>query len=347
MPGRFTTTLVAVLGAGWSTLVSAQTKSYTLQGSDVAVYNLVGTMTVEPGKGPGVQVEVTLAGADAGKLTVDLSQVRGRPALRVNYPDDHIVYPVMGRHSNSDFEINDDGTWSNDGHRGRRIYVRGSGDGLEAHADLVVRVPASQRVGVFLGVGKTDVSGVNALLNVEAESGDVRLSRTAGTLHVETGSGNVEARDGAGSLKIETGSGDVKLFTFSGTSLKVDTGSGNVDGSGLTSPDLSIDTGSGDISLTAIASPDVDLDTGSGNVTMEITSEVESLKAETGSGDVKLRVPDSLGAEIRLGTGSGDFRVDFPMQLTKKEEGKLLGRVGDGKGLVSVETGSGNVTLSH
>jgi hypothetical protein len=80
--------------AAFPAVSAAQTKTLTLQGQDVALYDLVGEMTVERGSGPSVQVEVRPGGKDAGKLTVESTSIGGRPAIRVNFPEDHIVYPL-------------------------------------------------------------------------------------------------------------------------------------------------------------------------------------------------------------------------------------------------------------
>ncbi len=342
---RAATTSVALVLLG--SLQAGAQQTYPLTGADVAVYNLVGELTLERATGAQVQVEVRPGGGDANQLKVETTTIRGKPAVRVVYPDDDIVYPRMGRHSNSEFSINEDGTWGNRGPHDRRIRVRGSGSGLEAYADITVRIPVGQKIAVFLGVGQVQANNIDGQIRVDAASGDVLVTKVAGTIYLETGSGNVEATEATGSLTIETGSGDVRLTTFNGTVLDVETGSGNVTGNALTAPRLRVETGSGDITLTAAAAADVNLDAGSGNVDIALTGDVTTLDAETGSGDVTLRLSESTGAEVHLETGSGDMRVDFPVQLVKKEEGTFIGRMGDGKGRIDVETGSGNVVLRH
>jgi lia operon protein LiaG len=340
-------TVVALLAALPSLAAAQQTKTLTLQGQDVAVYDLVGELTVERGSGSAVQVEVRPGGKDAGKLTVESTQIKGRPAIRVNFPDDHIVYPAMGRHSNSNFSIDDDGTWDSKGNHSRRITVRGDGNGLEAHADITVRVPDGQRIALFLGVGKIEASNVNGDISLDAASGDIRMTSVGGQLHVDTGSGNVEATTATGTLNIDTGSGDVRVTTFKGTALDIETGSGNVDGNQIESPRLDIETGSGNITVAGTKSTDLELSAGSGDVEVTLETDVNSLDAETGSGNVTLRIPEAAGAELSLETGSGDFQVDFPVQLIRKEEGKLIAKMGDGQGRIDIETGSGDVTLKR
>ena len=73
-----------------------QGERYTLEGDEVAIYNLAGSLTVEPGTGT-VSVEMVRGGTDAAKLTVERGEIDGRETLRVVYPADLIVYAGIGR----------------------------------------------------------------------------------------------------------------------------------------------------------------------------------------------------------------------------------------------------------
>src|SRR5512140_216034 len=132
--------------------LGAQSTRYTLSGSEVAIYNLAGEMRVEAGSGAAVVVEVTRHGTDAAKLQVESGPLNGRQTLRVIYPGDRIVYPALGRHSESQTRVNDDGTF--DGKRGHEVTIAGDGSGLEASADLRVLVPTGQRIAVNLVAGR-------------------------------------------------------------------------------------------------------------------------------------------------------------------------------------------------
>ena len=342
--------LLAVVPQLWG----QASKSYSIAGNEVASYNLAGEGTIHSGSGNAVMVEVVSTGPDAGRLTVETGEVRGVPALRVIYPDDHIVYPAMGRGSNTNFTIRSDGTWGDfsDDHgrhrdEGRRITIRGDGSGLEAAANLTITIPTGRKVGVRLGVGRMEVSNVDGTLDLDAASADVSARGTRGGLSIDTGSGNIRVESASGKVSLDTGSGDVTVTTLTNGDLDVDTGSGSVSGSGVQASRVSIETGSGDIRLTGIAAPQLDLETGSGSVRAELTAPIEQLSVETGSGDVTINLPDGTSATIDLDTGSGDFSVDVPVQLIKKGEGSLQGRIGDGRGRIHIETGSGGYCVTE
>ena len=108
-----------------------------------------------------------------------------------------------------------------------------------------------------------------------------------------------------------------------------------------------MDTGSGDIIVTGASVRGVHVDTGSGDIRVGLTSDIDDLSVDTGSGDVEVSAPKSLGATVNIETSSGDITTEFPLQVTRKGRDGLSGTIGDGKGTMSVETASGNVTLKQ
>ncbi|HEX6616800.1 MAG TPA: DUF4097 family beta strand repeat-containing protein [Gemmatimonadales bacterium] len=331
-----------------------QPERYTLRGDDVAIYNLAGTVRLEPGDGD-VSVQVTRGGAEAARLRMEQGELDGRETLRVIYPGDRIRYAAGGGHASTQLRVREDGTFGDlrrDEHdhdrrgsgEGRRVTIA-SDDGLDAHADLTIRVPRGRRVGVALAAGAVNIANVDGELLVDAASAPVTASGAKGSLDIDVGSGAVQVSDGEGELDVDTGSGSVDLSRFRGRSLSIDTGSGDVTGTGLECEDLSIETGSGDIRLTTVASPSLSLETGSGGVTAELRRDVASLSVETGSGDIAIRAPAALGATVEIETSSGDIETDFPLQVTRRGRSHLAGTIGDGKGTIEMETGSGEISL--
>lgn len=340
-------------------LHAQQTERYTFDSDPAAVYNLVGNLRVEPGDG-GVTVQVTRAGADAGRLKLVQGELEGRSTLRVIYPGDRIRFGAGGE--STQLRVRDDGTFGDlndehirarhgherhggwDGDEGRRVTIAATG-GMDARADLVVQVARGRRVELFLAVGSVSVTNVDGEVFVDAHSAPVTATGTKGILSVDVGSGAVKVTQADGDLSVDTGSGDVEVSRFRGQSLSVDTGSGDVTGSELESGELSINTGSGEIRLTGVASPRLSLETGSGGITADLRQDIASLQAETGSGDIAIHAPASLGAEVEIETSSGDIETDFPLQVTRHGRDHMAGTLGDGKGTIAIQTGSGEVRL--
>jgi hypothetical protein len=325
---------------------AAAQESFRLSGERVALYNLAGHVEVVRGTGADVVVHVTARGADADELSVEVGALGGRNVLRVIYPGDAVIYrdsDLRGRFS-SQVRVRDDGTFGG-GRGGRRVEVRSSGSGLEAHADLRVEVPAGRDVALYLAAGRADARGVQADLLMDLGSGRVTAQEITGRLSIDTGSGGVEVSDVEGDTEVDTGSGSVSLERVRGSRIGVDTGSGTVTGVGLEAERLLVDTGSGGIRLTDVSAVDVEVDTGSGSVTVAFTGGVERLLVDTGSGSVTVGLPEGVDADVELDTGSGRIDVDVPFEVRVMRRDHVEGRLGQGRGLIHVDTGSGSITL--
>src|SRR5688572_10081776 len=171
----------------------AQTEQRAVKGTTVAIYNLAGRLRAVAGTGDAVTVEITRGGADASRLRVETGTLRGRETLRIVYPGDRIVYPDS-RRSRTSINVREDGTFGEGDWRDfdrDRVDIRGYGPGVEAFADLVVRVPKGQKVELFLAVGRVEVTGVEGELMVDVSAADVDVSGVKGNLVLDTGSGRV------------------------------------------------------------------------------------------------------------------------------------------------------------
>lgn len=318
-----------------------------ISGDDVSIYNLAGRVEIVPGGGSEVVVQIARGGRDAGDLQIETGQIRGRSTLRIVYPDDEIVYPEMGRGSNMSTRVRADGTFSDGGmgRSGDRVEIRGRGNGMEAWADLVIQVPAGRDVAVYQAVGEVDARDVEADLLIDTGTGRVTAVDIAGALDVDTGSGSVMVRGVIGDLNVDTGSGRVEVSDVRGREIGVDTGSGSVRGGNLSADIVVIDTGSGSIELESVTSRNVMLDTGSGSIDVELTTDVDRLEADTGSGGVTIRAPASLGATVDIETGSGGIDLDFPVEVRSVRRDRVRGTIGDGRGEITIDTGSGSIRL--
>lgn len=325
---------------------TAAAESFTLSGSDVRVFNLVGPIQVVAGSGSDVVVEVTKFGRDADKVRVETGPIDGRSTLRVIYPGKKIIYPEMSDWGNTSMRVNDDGTFNLKYRDSRMVTISGRGSGTEAHATIVVRVPAGRTLGVFSGVGKIDARDVSGDFRLDTGASSVTASNIKGSLNVDVGSGDVSVTNVQGSVQVDTGSGDVLIEGVTGERLSVDTGSGGVSGRDIRVTDFLGDTGSGDIEIRGLSARKIGADTGSGSVELELTADAESVSIDTGSGDVRLAVPREFGARLSVSVGSGDIDVTIPMAEIRKSEDSVTGRIGDGAGHVTIETGSGGVVVA-
>jgi hypothetical protein len=337
--------------------LQAQSERRTLSGERVAIYNLAGKLRVESGSGSEVIVEVTRGGRDADRLRVEQGAIGGYETLRVLYPSERIVYPGVGRYDRTTINVRDDGTWGDRPTRGsrdereasdrerNRVEISSSGSGLEAYADVRVLVPRGQRIVIHNAVGDARITMVDADLAVDVASSTITAERTRGHLSLDTGSGSVSVTDAQGDVDLDTGSGGVTISGVKGESLRMDTGSGSIRGSDVDVSELKADVGSGGVHLERVRASRVSVDAGSGGTELELLSTVDQLKIDAGSGGVTVRLPSSLSAEVDIETGSGGIDTDFAVQVTRFEQRHMVGRIGDGRGRIRIESGSGQVRL--
>lgn len=329
---------------------SGTAERYTLGAGKVAVYDLAGAVTLEPTSGAETVVEVTYGGRDASRLKVATGEAEDRRNLRVLYPEDHIIYPPLGPGSNTSSSVRSDGTFGgkNSGSwlSGRRVKISGWGGGLEAHADLRLLVPRGADVLVRLLAGDVRVTNVDSKLFIDIANGAVITSDTRGELAVDTGSGSVRVARAEGPVSIDTGSGGVSVHDVHGGDLVIDTGSGSVDASAIDAPMLSVDTGSGRVDLDEVKAQTVHVDTGSGGVSLGLRSIIDEISIDSGSGSVEVSLPRDTGAMLSLETGSGGLAVDLPLRTLHRDHGELHGQMGDGRGRIVIETGSGGIHIS-
>jgi lia operon protein LiaG len=333
----------------------AAQESYTVGGSDVAIYNLAGEVTVTGGRGDAVTVEVVRGGQEGSRLDVQVGDIRGRQTLRVIYPSDRVSYRSGRWSGNTSLRLHSDGTWGGSdggswlrdimGGGGDRVQVRSRGGGLDAHANLRITVPEGQHVSVYLAVGRIEASNVNGRVLLDTHSGGVTARRMTGYLNVDTGSGSVEVDGMDGDLLVDTGSGSVQVTDVSGSEVVIDTGSGRVVAEAVAARRINIDTGSGGIRLRRSSARDIRLDTGSGSVEAELAGVIDRMIVDTGSGGVTLRLPSDLDATLEIDTGSGGINVDFPITVSHRSRNELRGTIGAGTGRIVVDTGSGGVRI--
>ena len=320
---------------------------FRLAGEQIAIYDLAGDVRLEPGTGSEVVVTVTRGGRDAGRLRVATGRIGLTQTLRVVYPGSRVVYGTHG--GSSSLRVRDDGTFDGEDLRewlgpGRRVTIAGRGPGLEAHADLAIEVPRGRHLTLHLAVGRAQLTNVDGHIAVEAAAADVAARGSRGELSIDTGSGGIEVTGAEGRITLDTGSGEIRVSGIDGE-LAMDTGSGSIIGSRLSLERLSADTGSGDIELSEVRAPRVSLDTGSGSVLLTLTDDVSDVSVDTGSGDITLRIPAALGARLSIETGSGRVKTDVPLRLIRRDGDSIEGTIGDGRGRIALETGSGSVRL--
>lgn len=196
--------------------------------------------------------------------------------------------------------------------------------------DYEITVPAETSVRAHSGSGNQTMDGIHAKLDLEAGSGDLRLSSIQGEVHAHTGSGNIDVRDLAGPFTADAGSGDIRLDARGAGDIRVHTGSGNIQLQDVKGT-LRAEAGSGDVNVGGAQTGEWEIRTGSGNIT--------------------LRLPEQAAYDLQASTGSGRVVADQPVSMTvqgdvqRSREHSINGKVHGGGPLLMVHTGSGDVHI--
>jgi DUF4097 and DUF4098 domain-containing protein YvlB len=208
----------------------------------------------------------------------------------------------------------------------RRVEVAGAGAGTRAWADVRVIVPAGRSAEVHQSVGRVGVAGVNGRVQVFAHSADI------------------DVRNTRGDLTVDTQNGAVTLTNVQGTQVDAASRNGSIRGTGIRAEGLEALVGNGTITLAGVAVEEATMRTGRGDVVLGLTGDAD-LEIGTGAGAVTVTIPRTFGAQLEIESGNGAITVDGPVSNRRATRGTFQGRVGDGRGMLEIETGSGAVRI--
>jgi hypothetical protein len=333
-------------------------KEFTFDGKELLVSNMIGKIEVVAGSTDAFRVLVSVHGEDAEEGLLEfITEDGSKSALAIKFPlDDHTkyIYPALGRNSSTTITFNEEndhgGSWLKkvfSGFGGKKVTVKGKGNGLEMWADVTIEVPAKRVLEVRHGVGEIQAVGLEADMNLDTHSGTISVENLKGDLLADTGSGRVAAMGVEGEVNIDTGSGSVRVDNCNGSEILVDTGSGSVKVNGVICEYLLVDTGSGGVEAKGVEADKAKIDTGSGSVYMQLDSMGEGhFVIDTGSGGIELVLPADASARIMADTGSGSVhnKVDGA-NVTLAARDELEMTVGAGTAKVTLDAGSGSITV--
>ncbi len=143
-----------------------------------------------------------------------------------------------------------------------------------------------------------------------------------------------------GKLRIDSVSADIDANGIICKELGIESVSGRSECAGMSSDIINIDVVSGNVSIEG-SSATVHCDTVSGNIRLTDSVMPSEVDIESVSGDIILNIADGDGFTANFDSVSGEFSCDFS---TVKNGKKYVS--GDGSGVYSFETVSGDVTIN-
>ena len=170
------------------------------------------------------------------------------------------------------------------------------------------------------------------------------------TLDLKTDSGRIAISDATCRTCLAvTSYGSVACNRLKGDTVKLKSGSGSLDLAAVEAPDLDISTSFGSIRAQEITTAKLTANSGSGSINLVCTPATPAdLTAEVKSsfGSIDFTAPPRFGGQVDLRTDFGSIHTALPVTVSGDlDKKKVAGTVGEGKGLLRMQTGSGSINL--
>jgi DUF4097 and DUF4098 domain-containing protein YvlB len=211
--------------------------------------------------------------------------------------------------------------------------------------DFTIEMPRHIKAEISSASGQITVSQLHKGTSLNTASGDIEISGCQGENILSSASGDIAvANCSQASLKINTASGDIDVSNCSGD-LAFQTVGGDVSAS--LSGNVQGQTVSGDIDIKAQKPGEIKINSTSGDIQFNgLISEDNRSAIATVSGDVSIGLARVSSAMIEAGTVSGDIDCGLELTESRKSGRTLSGKIGDGKGNLTVKTVSGDIEIN-
>jgi DUF4097 and DUF4098 domain-containing protein YvlB len=181
--------------------------------------------------------------------------------------------------------------------------------------------------------------------------GSITCNTFAGTtLDLKTDSGRIDISDAACRTCLAvTSYGSLACNRVKGDTVKLRSGSGGLDLAAIEAPGLDISTSFGSIKAREITTAKLTAGSGSGGIDIVCTPATPpDLTAEVKSsfGSIDFTAPPGFRGQVELRTDFGSIHTALPVTVSGNlDKKKVVGTVGEGKGLLRLQTGSGSISL--
>lgn len=306
-------------------------------GSRVQVDNLLGSITLEGGRGadraPVTARVVVEAGTrqEALRLADSIRIVRGSDAsgtfVRVAYPEDapafrlpkseaagpisRWILPLFQREVRSVT------------YAGRDVRLGPEKTAVAVAVHLTVRLPHGVQASARQIAGAVRCLRLRGTLQLEADRGELFASQVHGSLRARTEGGDIVLKTFKGEqLDLASSAGDLDLVDVASRQARLRTAGGRIRGRLVNSSALGIETEGGDVRLEELESVKLDVKTGSGLILL--TSRLRrtrDVSIESRTGDVFVQVSDLAPFDLSATTKSGSVETRGLSRIERLEEG--------------------------
>ncbi len=274
------------------------------------------TLLLTPAIAAGQQDAFSWSGKLASGATFGVRHFNGPIDVR-EAPGDRVEFtasrPTRGSDITFEVQNESDGVTLCAVYRGRSACDSGRGRGWDwdegpRSSRLTILLPKGVRLNANTGNGDVSVDHASNDVEIHSGNGDMRIRMTAGRVNVSTGNGELEIDGATGPVRASTGNGRIYATTTTGP-VTARTGNGEID------------------------------------VRMKTLASDADMSFTTGNGAVTVALPASFSGEIDANTGRGEFRSDFPIQISGRVNPQhVRGTIGSG-GTARIRISSGNGAL--
>jgi DUF4097 and DUF4098 domain-containing protein YvlB len=341
--------------------VAAQSGSITITGTDsnecrVTARIVAYAPTEEEALELAEQTEIKLDSADNTlKIRADKPHLSTNRSIAISY---EITAP---RRLNV-LCLSDFGSLSATGLQGNIKGKTGSGSIKAGQIDGPVDLDTS-----FGAIDCRNIAGPTVLLH--SNSGSITATDFKGEAKIVTSFGSITCNTFSGTtLDLKTDSGRIAIFDAAcrtclavtsygslachrvkGDAVKLRSGSGGLDLAAVEAPDLDLATSFGSIKAREITTAKLTAGSGSGSIDIVCTPATPAdLTAEVKSsfGSIDFTAPPGFSGQVDLRTDFGSIRTALPVTVSGNlDKKKVTGTVGEGKGLLRLQTGSASIDL--
>lgn len=183
-------------------------------------------------------------------------------------------------------------------------------------------------------------------IRINNMNGGIKISGVHGSVKIRNASGDIVVSDAKGLIDIATSRGLTKVVNSEGKKIDLESKSGDIVVDRTSGP-LALKTSSGDIYAYDVSARTVAAEAASGDIKMDFKTPVEgSYNVRTVSGDIQIGLPDGNDCRVSLSTLRGVAGTNFELIDGVVDGMKVVGRLGEGNGVLDVSAVNGDVSLN-
>ncbi len=172
-----------------------------------------------------------------------------------------------------------------------------------------------------------------------------------GDLHLKSGNGGIRISDASfGLFEARSSYGAITGIHLKGDSVELRSGNGAVEATDVQTQKLDASSSYGRITMTEIAAANITAVSGNGSIRVLCADDAPAdpnAQAKSSYGSVEFTAPPQFSGEVYLSTNYGSIHtarsVTTSGEITQK---KVAGRIGDGTGVIRLESGNGSIELN-